>query len=181
MLTKADIGRRLWGPEAGGSENTVSIMFQMLVNAENREEFWRIFQLGWPTADASWEWRTIMKDFLDHHSPAAPFLDGKDKEFFDGLPGVVTVYRGCSSDRVRGLAWTTDIEIARQFARGHRQIEVPSPVVATAQIPKAAIYTVTMDRNEYEVVLNYRRLRRLKTEPYEHAPMTGNEAVHAYS
>lgn len=167
MLTKAEIGRRLWGPEAGGSENTVSILFEMLVRAESRKEFWRIFQLGWPTADATWEWRTVMKDFLDHHSPAAPFLEDQDKEFYETLPGVVTVYRGCSSDRVRGLAWTTDLEIARQFARGHRQIDVPSPVVVTAQIPKAAIYTVTMGRKEFEVVLNYRRLRRLKKEPYQ--------------
>ena len=116
---------------------------------------------------------------LDYRSSAGPFLEGKDKEFYDGLPKVVTVYRGCSTSRVRGLAWTTDLDIARQFARGHRQIAVPSPVVATAQIPKEAIYTVTMDRNEYEVVLNYRRLKALQTEQYEPAQDDHRKVAHA--
>lgn len=166
MLTKAEIGRRLWGPDSGGSENTATIMFKMLLCAKNDEEFWRIFQLGWPNADATWKWRTLIKMLLDYRSSAGPFLEGKDKKFYDDLPEVVTVYRGCSKSRVRGLAWTTDLDIARQFARGHRQIAVPSPMIATAQIPKTGIYTVTMDRKEYEVVLNYKRLRQLKTERY---------------
>ena len=52
--------------------------------------------------------------------------------------------------------------IAEGFARGHRGIRVPDPLVASALIPTDAIFFVTDDRNEKEIVLNPRRLRRLK-------------------
>jgi len=166
MLSDAEIKDRLWGPYSGGSDVRAYVLTDMLFRAETDDEFWRIFQFGWPTSDNTWYCRRDIKMLLDEREPAGPFLKGADKEFYDSLPDLVTVYRGCSSSRVRGLAWTTDLDIARRFARGHRQIDVPSPVVATANVPKEAIYTVTTDRNEFEVVLNWRRLRNLKTEPY---------------
>jgi hypothetical protein len=42
---------------------------------------------------------------------------------------------------------------------------VSDPVIASAEIPKEHIFFVTDDRNEKEVVLNPRRLRKLVIEP----------------
>jgi hypothetical protein len=76
------------------------------------------------------------------------------------MPGL-QVFRGCSRARVCGIAWTMERTIAEGFARGHRGIRVPDPVVASALIPKDAIFFATDDRNENEIVLNPRRLRGL--------------------
>jgi hypothetical protein len=98
--------------------------------------------------------------------PVVPFFSPEQREFFDALPAQVKVFRGCSRLRVRGVAWTTDRTVAEGYARGHRTLRVSEPVVASAIIPKQYIFFVTNDRNEKEVVLNPRRLRRLMIEPY---------------
>lgn len=101
-------------------------------------------------------------------APAAgAYIKKADKTFYDALPELVTVYRGCSFPRIRGLAWTTDRGVAESFAGGHRQIAVPMAVVAHAKVPKEAIYTVATGRKEAEVVLNWRRLREVSFTRFE--------------
>ena len=107
-----------------------------------------------------------MHGMLANRPPACEFLEGKDKELYDSLPDTVDVYRGSSSERAVGLAWTTDLEIAQQFARGYGGAFVPSPVIASAKIPKSAIFTVIMDRNEYEILLDSEQLVGLEVAPY---------------
>ena len=75
------------------------------------------------------------------------------------------MHRGCSRPRVRGVSWTTDRAVAKTFARGHRGIRLPEPVVATAMVPKAAIFATFTERNESEIVLDPRRLRRVRIAP----------------
>lgn len=169
MLTDREIGSQLWGPQSGGSENVGPVLHNMLAKAESDAEFWKIFQLGWSSIDDSWSWRTDFTRLLDERRSAVPFLEGRDKDFYDSLPGAIPVYRGCSLERKRGLAWTTDCDIAAEFARGHRQIKVPNAVVVSARIPKAGVYSVSTNRSESEIILNWRRLRNvsheLMTEP----------------
>jgi hypothetical protein len=95
----------------------------------------------------------------------AEFFSPAQREIFDALPDEITVFRGCSRSRVRGVAWTTDRRVAEGFAHGHRFIRVPDPVVASAIIPKEHIFFWTDERNEKEVVLEPRRLRKLAVEP----------------
>jgi hypothetical protein len=56
--------------------------------------------------------------------------------------------------------------VAEAFATGHRGIRVPEPVVASAIIPKEHIFFATVDREEKEIVLNPRRLRKTLVEPF---------------
>jgi hypothetical protein len=67
---------------------------------------------------------------------------------------------------VLGIAWTIRRDIADGFARGHRNIRLPKPVVASALIPKEHIFFVTDDREEKEIILNPRRLSKLVVEPF---------------
>lgn len=105
--------------------------------------------------------------FMKERGSAAEYLEGRNKEFYDSLPALVTIYRGCSLPFVRGMAWTTNRSVAEAFASGHRGIPVRDAVIATALIPKDAIFTVMTDRNEDEVVINWRRLRRLTTQAWQ--------------
>jgi len=98
--------------------------------------------------------------------PAWAFFSPSQRQFFETLPPLVRVFRGCARLRVRGIAWTVDRAVAEDFARGHRGIRVPEPVVASALIPKEHIFFVTNERQEKEVVLKPRQ-RRVIIEPFE--------------
>jgi hypothetical protein len=136
------------------------------------EIFWPVFIEWWNACDDTWRWRSILLDTLKYRTTqgaATNFLSAENKAFSDSLPGRFPVFRGSSRARVRGLAWTTDHTVTEGFAHGHRMIPVPDPVVSSAQIDKTAVFFVSVDRGESEVVLNPRRLRRLRVEPYTRA------------
>jgi hypothetical protein len=128
--------------------------------------FWPAFMEAWSSCDATWDARARLLPALQDMEPAVPFFSQAQRAFFDALPAQVKVFRGCSRPRLRGVAWTTDRTVAEGFAKGHRTLRVSEPVVASAIVPKENIFFVTNDRNENEVVLNPRRLRRLMIEPY---------------
>ena len=138
-----------------------------LVELAPPEIFWPAFLEAWSFCDATWHYRSeILRAMKDAGSSLA-FLQPSQRQFFDTLPPSVQVFRGCSAPRVRGIAWSTERSVAEGFACGHRFIRVPEPVVASALIPKQHIYFVTDERNEKEVVLNPRRLRKVIVEPFD--------------
>ena len=138
-----------------------------LIEVGPPEIFWPAFMGEWSVCDDTWHARKGLLRVMERASaPARRFFSETQHEFFDTLPAMVRVFRGCSQPRVRAVAWSTDQTVAEGFARGHRGIRVPEPVIASAVIPKEHIFFVTNDRDEKEVVLNPRRLRRLTIEPY---------------
>jgi len=58
---------------------------------------------------------------------------------YNSLPDLVTVYRGNDAQRIVGLSWSTKLEVAESFARGHRVTNNANPVVATTTIAKSEI------------------------------------------
>jgi hypothetical protein len=130
------------------------------------EIFWPAFMAAWSQCDVTWQHRTRLLQAMNTAQPALAFLELSQRQFFDTLPSQVTVFRGCSASRVRAIAWTTSRAVAEGFARGHRGIPVPTPVVASAIIPKEHIFFVSDERAEKEIVLNPRRLREMLVEPF---------------
>jgi hypothetical protein len=130
------------------------------------EIFWPALMETWPGCDATWDARTRLLQALHGMESAVPFFSQGQRAFFDALPAQVKVFRGCSRPRLRGVAWTTDRTVAEGFAKGHRTLRVSESVVVSAIIPKEFIFFITNDRNEKEVVLNPRRLRRLMIDSY---------------
>jgi len=128
--------------------------------------FWPAFLDTWIASGNTWDCRAPLLRMLRNNLPSLPYLSEEERAHLAGLPDQIEVWRGCSRERVRGVAWTTDRMVAAGFARGHRGITVPDPVVASAVIPKKHVFFATNDRKELEIVLDPRRLRRLKIEPY---------------
>jgi hypothetical protein len=119
--------------------------------------------------DAPWPCRSMIADILRRACSKislAEVLSPEERGFFDPLPDLVSVFRGCEQGRERGLHWTTSRAIAEKFARGQRCIN-PRPTLVTAQIPKRHILAVFANRNEAEIVLDPRRLRRLSASPHQ--------------
>jgi hypothetical protein len=97
-------------------------------------------------------------------------LEPVARDFYVSLPDPVPVWRGCEQARERGLYWTAERAVAEGFARGRRCVN-KHPTLVSAEIPKRHIFGVFVHRKEHEVVLDYRRLRKLRVaqivaEPY---------------
>lgn len=90
--------------------------------------------------------------FLMTNANVRSTLLEEDKQWFDGLPDVLTIYRGCAEGREYGLSWTADKSVAEAFARGHRNIRVPYPRLCIATINKYDAYFAFNDREEQEIV-----------------------------
>jgi hypothetical protein len=133
------------------SEAVIGEMVRLIAQ-EPPEVFWPIFVAQWPRCDAAFDWSDLLVMMFRRVGPC-PLKHVKDANFWSSLPAKVTVYRGASRSRIDdAISWTTSKRVAGQFARGHRFITVPDPVIATATITKANIWLATNERNESEVL-----------------------------
>jgi hypothetical protein len=115
--------------------------------------------------DAPWMYRGYYASILRKAIAQVPLMDvleEPDREWFESLPGEISIYRGCTKGRERGLHWSTDIEVAKGFAIGKRCIN-PQPRLVSADIPKRHVLGVFTERRESEIVVDPRRLRQLRT------------------
>lgn len=168
----ASARRHLFGPGVSSADRA-GVMCKLVV-ANPPEVFWPVFQDTWLSCDDTWEWSRAIVHMLRQNGSAAfgntgrarEFMDAENAAFFDDLPDIVAIFRGCSRDRVRAVSWSTDRSVAEKFAHGHRWIRVPNPVIACAVVPKEAIFTVFTDRNESELIVDPRRLRKLTVRDY---------------
>jgi hypothetical protein len=130
---------------------------------EPDEVFWPVWLDWWNVCDFLWPYRGIVLDMLrfrDGGTKAYPFQSPKDRALYDELPPTIEVFRGGKRPTIRGVSWTTDRRVAEGFATGKRA-RTPDPRLAVAQIDKAHVFFLSTERQEAEVVLNWRRLRRL--------------------
>jgi hypothetical protein len=161
-MTERTIAHALFGLGINSANRLEALL--RLVERQPSRVFWPAFIEGWPNCDATWLCqRELLKLLRAHHAedPGPGYLPGDCREFFDGLPDPVEVFRGCSRPRIQGASWTTNRAVAEGFARGHRGIRVPDPVIASAVIPKEVIFAAFTDRQESEIVLDPRRLAKL--------------------
>lgn len=88
-------------------------------------------------------------------------MDEEEQQFFDALPDVVTIYRGCHINELNyfdedprdescpGISWTTDRGVAEFFAFRY---ETEYRVVVSLVVKKSSIVTFINERNEYECI-----------------------------
>lgn len=166
-----EIGRALMRE---GSHNRLPALLDETLLAPDAV-FWRVFLHWWGDCDRTWEHQEILLCELRVRRAAAfspaESSSAADKKFFRKLPDPVTVYRGCSRERIDGLSWTVDLEVARGFARGHRFIPVPDPVVAKSTIGKAHIFAVFNTRKEGEVLLDPDELADMEVSDFLDGPV----------
>lgn len=141
-------------------------MIERLEQIEDARVCIEVFHREWSVCDDTFPYRRKMIALLrkwrtrngHRHFP----MDADARAFFDPLPETVRIYRGCSQRRIRGLSWTTRREVAERFARGHRNIEVPQPVIARALIDKTkGVFTAIADRGEGELIVLPRLLEQV--------------------
>jgi hypothetical protein len=136
----------------------------VLYRARTPAEIMRVFLEWGNVCDAPWWYRTHIAERLRwalSEINVADFLEPDARAFYDALPPVISGWRGCERGRERGLYWTTDRSIAEGFAQGKR-CSNESPTLVNANIPKQYAFAVFINRSESEIVVDPRRLRKLR-------------------
>lgn len=149
-------------------ERTHELWLSMVITRSPRERI--SLYLDWANlCDAPWSYRgdfaEMLRDALKQ-VPLREVLPLEERAWFDSMGPFIRVYRGCESSRLRGLSWTTDLDVARGFAAGKRCVN-DHPTLASAVIPKDHVLALFLNRQEHEVAVDPRRLRQLKTQPLE--------------
>ena len=142
-----------------GSHHRAEPLLCELQASKSPEFFWRVMQENWSDCDNTWTLRDKFTRLLGSRGVIpAHLMTPENRAFYDSLPDRIEIYRGCSKQRAKGLSWTTDKSIALGFARGHRSIAVPSPVLCTAMIRKdrGFVFFVSSDRDEKELIVDTR-------------------------
>jgi hypothetical protein len=135
-----------------------------MMNASHPAECVGLFLAWWNMCDAPWPYRSYIADELRWALSEVRLVDllpDEERVWFEFLPPLIPIYRGCQQGRERGLSWTTEIEIAKGFAQGKRCTN-SKPTLVNAVIPKPYVFGVFLDRKESEIVIDPRRLRRLQ-------------------
>ena len=126
--------------------------------------FWPVFHANWTHCDGTEHLSDRLVSDLRRHDTrrrSVPLLRKTDSDWFQSLTNPIRIYRGCSGPRVHRVSWTTEISVAENFARGHRFIKVPDPVIATALIAKDAVFGAYQARKEGEIVIDPEALQDL--------------------
>jgi hypothetical protein len=143
-----------------GSHERIAALLP-LIEREPPEIFWSIFVRWWSDCDCTWRWNARLVKILQRVGPCRHYreLDGRRRhwhgldKFFERLPDRLTVYRGASRSHIKGaLSWTTDLDIARDFAYGHGGLAVPNAVIATGAVHKDELFLASDDRSEREIL-----------------------------
>lgn len=74
-----------------------------------------------------------------------------EREVWKALPSEFTVWRGCYDFNARGLSWSLDESVARQFPFMHRYRAPRRPILLEATVKKSEI-VLKMGRQEAEVI-----------------------------
>jgi hypothetical protein len=146
------------------SEHRAPEMVALLDHA-TAKQFWTVFIANWHSCDDTWAVKDRLLCQLRKAAAGAsvlPHYSAEQIAFFESLPEVVTVYRGCSRERVNGISWTINREVAKDFTRGHRGIYVPDPIIVTATVKKSEIMAVFVDRAEQEIICVAKEIRNIE-------------------
>ena len=144
----------VFGPDVNSATRLALLLH--LLREEDGPVFWSVFNAAWPGCDATWAKRHELVALIRRKTPWRAFAEPDDAAFYDGLPAHVNIYRGCTRRRVAGVSWTTDRDVAADFACGHRGIPVRNPVIASATIPKSMVLAAHTERKEAEVLISPR-------------------------
>lgn len=108
-----------------------------------------------------------LRQLLPKRGPVLPMMDDAERAAYAALPEVVTVYRGCGRNNMRGASWSLEREVAARFPFLNRYY-AETPILVTATVRKHQILALKLDRDEAEVITF--AARRASVEPIEEVP-----------
>ncbi|MFZ2973860.1 MAG: hypothetical protein WA049_14585 [Ferribacterium limneticum] len=107
-------------------------------------------------ADALWE---TAFGWWSNDGPLLEMMTPDERDAYDALPDVVTVYRGCYKINKWGLSWSLSKETAENFPSLLRYQRVgDQPLPDTWQAIEAVMQTPILSRNEADLIHSFRHI-----------------------
>jgi hypothetical protein len=120
-------------------------------------EFWSALGDVWTSTEIPGKYGPWIELFNFPRPGRSALMTAEDHVSFSALPDIVRLYRGQIPTKKRGMSWTTDLSIARWFAKRNNDRD-NTAAVFTAEVPKARFLAYFTDRNESEAVIDPRRI-----------------------
>lgn len=137
------------------SYNRLPTLFGEYYNKNISEhEFFLGLRDNWSTCDNISAYRIELEGILNPSGAIYFMMNNEEQKFYEGLPEIVTIYRGCDEQNTDGICWSLDRDIAIEFPFLDRY-KAKIPVLVTATISKDEIVAVKLDRDELEVIAFY--------------------------
>jgi hypothetical protein len=137
-----------------------------LIRDAPREVFWPAFLWVWPACGDALRGELLgdLLRLLGRNAPSHEFFLGEDRELFEALPPVVTIYRGCETDRRLGLSWSPRREVAALYPKqryGLSWIQREESIsgkteIVTSQVKRSDIFAIYSAYDE--IVIDSARL-----------------------
>lgn len=131
----------------------------------NPDDYWKIISWVWCDADSTTKntevWRQLFSNHMDHRRE---MMWTEEIEAFDNLPQSITVYRGCAVGGEAGLSWSTDREVAINFATKFMDVGSPDVLLITGEVRKADVIAYLLRREESEILCLPENVENQKVE-----------------
>lgn len=122
------------------------------------KEYWENLASIWIDSEGPGVNKRVWMDLFNSPRTGREFLmDEEERKFYQGLPDVITVYRGCNKKDKTGMSWTLSKDTAKWFSKRLLQ----QGEVYEAQINKADVYAYFNSRHEQEILLNPKKLQNV--------------------
>jgi hypothetical protein len=83
----------------------------------DHQTYWHLLSATWQMSENIWQWRSVWQHFWNSGRPMKRAAMNEDEQrHFDGLPDLITIYRGQSQRNQRGMSWSLDRQRAEWFA-----------------------------------------------------------------
>lgn len=116
----------------------------------------------YPNNDTNVSTRELLSYF--NKSDKSILMSKDELEAYNKLDDSITIYRGVKPGaKVKALSWTTDKKVAKWFADRYEK----NGKVYKAVIDKKGVLAYFLNRNEYEVVVNYNKLKHIEEVYYD--------------
>lgn len=134
-------------------------LFEMADRITDDAEYWQTVASVYVMIENQWEHPEKWKQLFSSDRPKREMMmNDKEREFFDSLPDVITIYRGYSLGELReGWSWTLKRETAQWFADRYVILDPyeSCPEVITAKAEKSKVLAYFNDRDEEEIVVDF--------------------------
>ena len=118
----------------------------------------------WTGCDNIGLYRLALQKLVPSTGPVAEMMSLEERSAYDSLPDRLTLYRGCGHINKLGASWSLDRTVAARFPYLNRYRQ-KRPILVTAEVSKAKVLAVKLDRAEVEVITFAARRKSVEDLP----------------
>ena len=112
----------------------------------------RLLGENWTRCDNFVCFAAILRRVLPLRRPIEELMTRGEWRAYGDLPQSMTIYRGCGDEGAGGFCWTLERTVAERFPTYARYRPASVPTLFIAEVEKANVVALKLDRSEAEVI-----------------------------